>query len=103
MPDKEHRTLIIPNDVFFAQVCESLEDGHAVTFTVKGYSMFPFMRNEKDRVCLEKYDGRELPEGETESFGEMSPEAKNRISHRGKALCRLEELIRERHQSMDTV
>ena len=68
MPDKEHRTIIIPNDVFFAQVCESLEDGHAVTFIVKGYSMFPFMRNEKDRVCLEKYDGRELPEGEVILF-----------------------------------
>lgn len=49
------------------------------------------------------YDPLFLPDGETESFGEMSPEAKNRISHRGKALCRLEEMIRERHQSMDSV
>ena len=51
------RSFVIPNDVFFSQVIESLGEGNPVTFTVKGYSMYPFMRNEKDRVCIEKYAG----------------------------------------------
>ena len=68
MSGKMPQTIVIPNDVFFASVCESLAEGRPVTFTVKGYSMFPFMRNEKDRVCLERYDGRMLAVGEVILF-----------------------------------
>lgn len=63
-----NNVLVIPNEVFFSRITESLEAGRNVTFTVKGYSMFPFMRNEKDRVCLERYDGRELSAGEVILF-----------------------------------
>ena len=60
--------LVIPNDEFFAQVCESLSEGRKVSFVVKGHSMYPFMRNEKDRVCLERYDGRNLDAGDVILF-----------------------------------
>ena len=63
-----NNVLVIPNEVFFSRITESLAAGRNVTFTVKGYSMFPFMRNEKDRVCLERYDGRELSAGEVILF-----------------------------------
>ncbi len=63
-----NNVLVIPNEVFFCRITESLAAGRNVTFTVKGYSMFPFMRNEKDRVCLERYDGRELSAGEVILF-----------------------------------
>lgn len=42
------------------------------------------------------YDPLFVPEGESRSFAEMSPEEKNRISHRARSLARLEDLIRER-------
>ena len=70
MEDKEERTgtIVVPNDVFFAHVCESLAGGLSVTFTVKGYSMFPFLRNEKDRVCLKPSDGNGLQTGDVILF-----------------------------------
>lgn len=48
--------LIVPNDEFFAPVVELLEQGKRVTIPVKGYSMLPFIRGERDLVELEKAD-----------------------------------------------
>lgn len=42
----------IPNDLFFKWVEEELAAGHHVRFRLKGYSMLPFLRNEKDDVVL---------------------------------------------------
>lgn len=39
------------------------------------------------------YDPLFVPEGHTESFAEMSAEAKNAISHRGRAVARLVEFL----------
>lgn len=61
-------TLVLPNDIFFSHVSESLAEGKTVTFIVKGYSMYPFFRNGKDRVCMAGYDGRELRKGEVILF-----------------------------------
>ncbi len=41
------------------------------------------------------YDPVFLPDGYTESFAEISPELKNRISHRGKAMQKLLAFLRE--------
>ena len=42
----------LPNDIFFAQVESEIAEGRSVRFKVKGSSMFPFLRNEMDEVCL---------------------------------------------------
>lgn len=42
------------------------------------------------------YDPLFLPDGQSETFAEISSEVKNQISHRAKALQKLEELLRER-------
>ena len=42
------------------------------------------------------YDPLFLPNGESLTFGEISAERKNQISHRAGALQKLEELIREK-------
>ncbi len=42
------------------------------------------------------YDVLFQPEGEAQTFAEMSPEAKNRISHRGRALAGFAEFLRGR-------
>ena len=38
----------IPNDVFFAWVESEIAEGHSVRFRLKGQSMFPLLRNERD-------------------------------------------------------
>lgn len=42
------------------------------------------------------YDPVFVPEGEVMTFAEMSPEAKNAISHRGRAMAKLAEWLAER-------
>ncbi len=49
-------TLKIPNDIFFEVVADELETGSPVLLKVKGFSMFPFFRSEKDSALLRKYD-----------------------------------------------
>lgn len=46
--------MVLNNDVYFAQVLDMLDAGHQVTIPVKGYSMLPFIRGQKDLVILEK-------------------------------------------------
>lgn len=42
----------IPNDVFFAWVESEIAEGHSVRIRLKGQSMFPLLRNERDEVVL---------------------------------------------------
>ena len=42
----------LSNDIFFAQVEQEIASGNSVRFKVKGNSMFPLLRNEKDEVSL---------------------------------------------------
>lgn len=44
--------LVVHNDEFFAQVVALLEKGQRVTIPVKGVSMLPFIRGERDLVEL---------------------------------------------------
>jgi XTP/dITP diphosphohydrolase len=48
------------------------------------------------------YDPIFLPDGLNKTFGELSAEAKNKISHRGKALSALCEFLRERETNRDS-
>lgn len=45
--------LIVENDEFFGKVVSLLVEGHSVTVPVKGVSMLPFIRGDKDSVVLE--------------------------------------------------
>jgi len=44
--------MVINNDILFGRVVELLNEGKDVTIPVKGYSMLPFIRGEKDLVVL---------------------------------------------------
>lgn len=68
MKNEAVKSLVVPNDEFFTRVIEILESGETVTFTVKGCSMYPFMRSDKDAVCLKKYDGGVLRRGNVVLF-----------------------------------
>ena len=52
MEHQEVRKLIVDNDEFFPQVVALLEKGQRVTIPVKGYSMLPFIRGDRDLVEL---------------------------------------------------
>lgn len=53
------RTLVLPN-IFFEEVALQLREGNAVTVSVQGDSMFPFLRS-GDTIQLRPYRGEELP------------------------------------------
>lgn len=45
-------TKSIPNDIFFEEVRHQLAEGRAVTISVRGWSMRPFLEHDRDRVVL---------------------------------------------------
>ena len=45
--------VVISNDIFFAEVLRVLREGKNVTIPVKGVSMLPFIRGDRDSVELE--------------------------------------------------
>ena len=58
MPTKQ-----IANDLFFASAEEFLREGRSVELRVKGFSMRPFLRNERDVVVLSPIEGVEIRKG----------------------------------------
>lgn len=42
----------LPNDIFFAQVESEISQGRSVWFKIKGTSMLPFLKDNKDSVLL---------------------------------------------------
>jgi len=46
--------MVVRNEEFFGKVVALLAEGKQVTIPVKGFSMLPFIRGEKDLVVLEK-------------------------------------------------
>lgn len=53
---------IIPNEIFFSQVESQLQQGNSVRFRVKGHSMFPLLRNDKDEVLLSALPVSSVPQ-----------------------------------------
>ncbi len=51
---------VIANDIFFASVEELVAEGQSVEMTVKGFSMRPFLRNERDVVVLSPTSAEQL-------------------------------------------
>lgn len=46
------QTLTLPNEVLFEDIRRQIQGGHTVTFTVRGWSMRPFLEHERDRVLV---------------------------------------------------
>lgn len=47
----------IENSVLFPEIFKLLEEGHTVTLGLKGFSMRPFLENNRDKAVLVKGDG----------------------------------------------
>jgi hypothetical protein len=50
----------IPNNLFFSWVEDEIAEGHSVRFRLKGVSMYPFIRGNKDEIVLFPCCGKEL-------------------------------------------
>lgn len=48
------KTKELPNNPFLAEIIKLLNEGHTVTISLKGYSMRPFLENERDKAVLTK-------------------------------------------------
>lgn len=70
---------IIPNDLFFGSVEELLHEGQSVEIRVKGYSMRPFLRNERDTVRLRPTADKELQRGMVVLFRNHSHHTLHRL------------------------
>lgn len=55
--------LELRNDIFFAEVERRINDGQSVTIPVKGFSMRPMMRSEKDKVILTAHSDKAIKQG----------------------------------------
>jgi signal peptidase I len=53
----------IPNNIFFDEVTRLIEQGEAVTITVRGTSMTPCLRDGRDRVILAPFVDADLVRG----------------------------------------
>ncbi len=58
----------IPNDVFCPAVKQMLEDGLDVEFTVTGNSMWPLLKNGRDRVTLTLCKAENIKKGDIVLF-----------------------------------
>ena len=52
--------LELRNDIFFAEVERMISEGQNVTIPVKGFSMRPMMRSEKDKVILTAHSDNDI-------------------------------------------
>lgn len=60
----ETRKIQVPNDVLIAEIKHMLDKGHSATFRVKGYSMRPFLENERDIVKIEQTPAESIKEND---------------------------------------
>lgn len=63
----------VPNEILIAEVKKVLAEGYTATFRVKGYSMRPFLENERDIVRIETFTPSLIQEGDV-VLAEIAPQ-----------------------------
>ena len=81
---------IIANDVFFASIEELIAEGQSVEMTVKGFSMRPFLRNERDVVVLSPIASERLRRGMVVLFRYRGAHVLHRIAKMGGGMLTME-------------
>lgn len=51
------------NHILFDEICRLVKEGRSVRFRVKGMSMFPFLRNERDWAVLSPFSLNDIKTG----------------------------------------
>lgn len=60
--------LKISNEIFFAEVERLIGEGEDVTIAIKGHSMRPWLRSEKEKVVLQPYNAGGIEIGQIALF-----------------------------------
>lgn len=60
----EHKTVVKRNEELIPAFAMLLEEGHTITFIVKGYSMRPFLEHMRDEAKLESAKNKEIRRGD---------------------------------------
>lgn len=71
--------LELRNDIFFAEVELMISEGQSVTIPVKGFSMRPMMRSEKERVILTAHSDNNIKQGAVMLFRHNGQHIMHRI------------------------
>ena len=71
MSEDHIQELKFANSIFIPEIIKFLEQGHTVTIKLKGYSMRPFLENNRDKAILRKPD--KLKKGDV-VLAEISPQ-----------------------------
>lgn len=50
----ETRNLYLPNEVLIPEIIKFMEEGHTVTLLLRGFSMRPFLEDNRDKALLRK-------------------------------------------------
>lgn len=75
-------TIQLNNNVFFALLEEELKDSKKVRFLVKGNSMYPLIRNEKDEVKLVECNAATIKPGDILLFKFRGQYILHRLIHK---------------------
>lgn len=54
----------MPNEALIPKLVELIGEGHNVTLMLRGYSMRPFLENERDKAVLDRVDTSSLHRGD---------------------------------------
>ena len=74
--------MLLPNRLFFEQVEQVLTEGEDVRIRMKGHSMRPLLRQERDTVVLRRCDVRRLRPGDVVLFRYRGQHILHRILRR---------------------
>ena len=86
--------LELRNDIFFAEVERRINDGQSVTIPVKGFSMRPMMRSEKDKVILTVHSDNDIKQRAVMLFRHNGHHIMHRIVKiEGKRILLLDDII----------
>ena len=69
----EKRILQVPNHILITEIKRSIDNGQSATFRVKGFSMRPFLENERDVVKVEQIDPQLIKKGDV-VLAEIQPQ-----------------------------
>lgn len=72
----------IPNEIFFAQVMELLEEGQNVTIQVSGRSMSPTFKDGVDKIVISPFKAEDLEKGDVVLFNRGDTICVHRIIRR---------------------
>lgn len=62
-PNRQTTLKILPNELIVKELAKNIREGHSVSFTIRGNSMNPFLKDGRDQVTLSPFRKDDLRSG----------------------------------------